>query len=339
MTDPASPTCRRARGLGGRPCLSRRTLLTAALAAPALWRVDAGAQAREKIELLIDWKPSPTYAGFYLAQKLGAFERRGLDVTIAVGRGASVSAEEIGRGDRHWIGSSSGAATAIARSRGIAVRSLAVYYRDTPTVIYSLAGSGILRPRDLYGRRIGLVPGSITVEEYRALLAANRLDRKRITEVEVGWDASALLAGKVDALIDYKEITPDQLLAEGRKLAILRLADFGVDCYSLNLIVNAAAWTDPARRATARLIAKALAEGYGMVRDRPAEAARSFMTFFPDLSPRYIELGMADVARELGKPPAGGQTRAGWQATLATLGGLGLLQGPITAGEVAIFSD
>ena len=50
--------------------LPRRALIAAALAAPALAR----AQTREKVELLIDWKPSPTYAGFYLAQKLGAFE-------------------------------------------------------------------------------------------------------------------------------------------------------------------------------------------------------------------------------------------------------------------------
>ena len=316
--------------------LTRRTLIVGALAAPALARAQAPGGAREKAELLIDWKPSPTYAGFYLAQKIGAFERRGLEVTIAVGQGASVSAAEIGRGENHWIGSSSGAATAIARSRGAAMKSLAVYYRDTPTVIYSLATTGILRPQDLYGRRIGLVPGSITVEEYRALLAANGLDRSRIPEVEVGWDARALLDGKVDALIDYKEITPAELSAQGHRLAILRLADFGVDCYSLNLIVSDAAWADPARRATARRIAEALAEGYGAVQAQPAEASRSFIALFPALSPRYVDLGMADVSRELGAPPLGGQTRAGWQATLATLGKLGLLQRPVAVEEVAI---
>jgi ABC-type nitrate/sulfonate/bicarbonate transport system substrate-binding protein len=321
--------------------LPRRTLLSAALAAPMLWRTGARAQAREKVELLIDWKPSPTYAGFFLAQQTGAFERRGLDVEITIGHGASAAAEWIGRGDStgtgNWIGSSSGAATAIARSKGYPVRSLAVYYRDTPTVIYSLAGSGITRPQDLLGRRIGLVPGSTTVDEYRALLAANKLDRSRISEVEVGWDASMLLDGKVDALIDYKEITPAELIAQGRKLDILRLADFGVDCYSLNLIVNDAAWADPKRRPVARKIADALAEAYGIVRERPSAASASFMVFFPALSPRYVELGMADVARELGAPPVGVQTKAGWQKTLATLEGLGLLLRPVTVDEVAIF--
>ncbi len=319
--------------------LARRTLIAAALAAPALWRGPARAQARDRVELLMDWKPSPTYAGFFLAQQTGLFEKRGLEVEIVIGHGASASAEWIGRGDGAWIGSSSGAATGIARSKGAPIRSLAVYYHDTPTVIYSLAGSGILRPQDLPGRRIGLVPGSITVEEYRALLIANGLDRARITEVEVGWDSSALLQGKVDALIDSKEIAPAELMAEGRKLDILRLADFGVDCYSLNLIVNAAAWADPRRRPVARKVAEALAEAYGIVRERPAAASASFMVFFPTISQRYVETGMADVARQLGAPPVGGQTRAGWQKTLATLGGLGLLQQPLVPGEVAIFAD
>lgn len=319
--------------------LPRRTLIATALAAPALWQGRARAQAREKVELLIDWKPSPTYAGFFLAQQTGLFERRGLDVEITIGHGASASAEWIGRGDGTWIGASSGAATAIARSKGAPVRSLAVYYRDTPTVIYSLAGSGILKPQDLLGRRIGLVPGSITVEEYRALLIANGLDRARITEVGVGWDASELVQGKVDALIDYREIAPAELIAQGRKLEILRLADFGVDCYSLNLIVNAAAWADPKRRPVARKLTEALAEAYNIVRERPDAAAASFMVFFPAMSRRYVELGMADVARQLGAPPVGAQTRAGWQKTLATLGSLGLLQQPLTPGEVAIFAD
>ena len=221
-------------------------------------------------------------------------------------------------------------------SRGAAIRSLAVYYRDTPTVIYSLPERPILRPQDLLGRRIGLVPGSITVEEYRALLIANRLDRARITEVEVGWDSRALLDGKVDALIDYKEITPAELLSGGTKLATLRLAAFGVRCYSLNLIVNDAAWADPARRGAAERIAAALVDGYNFVHGQPAQAAASFAPLFPRLSPLYVKQGMADVARQLGTPPVGVQTREGWQATLATLTDLGLLARPVTVDEVAI---
>jgi ABC-type nitrate/sulfonate/bicarbonate transport system substrate-binding protein len=177
--------------------LTRRTLLAAAAAVPALKTAKA-AGPLERVDLLIDWKPAPTYAGFYVARESGAFERRGLDVRIAEGRGASVSTEVIGAGQEHWIGSASGAATAIGRSKGQPVKSLAVYYRDTPTVLYSRTEKPIAAPQDLYGKKIGLVSGSITVEEYRGFLAASKLKRSKITEIAVGWDATPLLSGEVD---------------------------------------------------------------------------------------------------------------------------------------------
>src|SRR5205807_3908925 len=90
--------------------------------------------------------------------------------------------------------------------------------------------------------------GRVTLDEYRALRAANRIDRCKIKEIEVGWDARALLEGKVDALIDYEEIVPAELIAQGRKIAVLRFADFGVRIYSLNLIVNEMAWLEPDRQ-------------------------------------------------------------------------------------------
>lgn len=316
--------------------LGRRTFLTAGVAAPALVPALGRGKSLDKVDLLLDWKPAPTYAGFYIARDMGAFARRGLDVRLVEGRGASAAAATVGKGREHWIGSSSGAATAIGRAREQAVRSLAVYYRRTPTVIYSRAGDHIDAPRDLYGKKIGLVPGSVTVEEYRALLIANRLDRKRITEVEVDWSAKALLEHKVDALIDYEEITPAELLADGRKITILRLADFGVRLYSLNLIVNDAAWNDPPRRAVARRIAEAMQEGYGVVRDHPRDAAAIYKRLFPDIGARYVDLSMVTVGRQLGTLPIGLQTRAGWEDTLKMLTSLGLLARPVSPEEVAI---
>jgi len=315
--------------------LSRRSLLatvTAAPLTPAVMR----AQSLQHVDLLIDWKPAPTYAGFYIARETGAFERRRLDVRIVEGRGATVAAEMVGNSKEYWISSSSAAATAIGRSKDLPIRSLAVYYRRTPTVLYSRAEDRIDAPRDLVGKRVGLVPGSVTIDEYRALLAANRIDRSRIKELAVDWDAKALLEGKVDALIDYEEIEPAELIAQGRKITVLRFADFGVRIYSMNLIVNEMAWMEPDRQSIARKIAEAVQEGYQLVRDRPADAAEIFGKRFPDLAPRYVEVSMQIVARQLGVP-IGSQTRLGWEDTLKALSSLGLLARAVSAEEVAIY--
>ncbi len=317
---------------------SRRMVLASALASlfPAPAIAQSAPDVPQKVEILLDWKALPTFSGFYLAREMGAFERRGLEVTFAETQGAISSAEMIGSGKPYWIGSSSGVATAIGRSRGQPIKSLAVYYAKTPTVIYSRGEDRIAHPRDLYGKTLGLVPGSITNEEFRALVAANRLDRSRIKEITVGWSAYDLVEKKVDALIDYDEMAPSMLIAEGRRITMIRLSDFGVKAYSLNLIVNDAAWADPARREIARNVQEAVQEGYNMVRERPADAASNFSRIFPRLAPRYVDRSTATVSQQLAGPPTGQQTRAGWEATINTLETLGLLAKPITVDEVAI---
>jgi ABC-type nitrate/sulfonate/bicarbonate transport system substrate-binding protein len=269
---------------------------------------------------------------------MGAFERRGLDVKFAETQGALSSAAMIGEGKPYWIGSSSGIATAIGVSKGQPIKSLAVYYPKTPTVIFTRTEDRIAHPRDLYGKTLGLVPGSITNEELRAMLAANKLDRGKITEIPVEWNAYALVEKKVDALIDYDEMAPSELIAEGRRITMIRLSDFGVRAYSLNLIVNNAAWTDPAKRAIAEKIVEAVQEGYNMVKERPGDAALHFSNLFPRLAPRYVDRSTVTVAAQLSGPPTGIQTRAGWEATIKTLESLNLLAKPITVDDVAILN-
>lgn len=317
---------------------SRRLVLAAALAllCPLPVLAQPAPDALQKVEILLDWKALPTFAGFYLAREMGAFERRGLEVAFAETQGAISSAEMIGSGQQYWIGSSSGIATAIGRSKGVPVKSLAVYYAKTPTAIYTRGEDRIAHPRDLYGKTLGLVPGSITNEEFRALIAANKLDRSKIKETTVSWNAYDLVEKKVDALIDYDEMAPSELIAEGRRITMIRLSDFGVRAYSLNLIVNDAAWADPAKREIARKIEEAVQEGYNMVRERPGDAALHFSRLFPRLAPRYVDRSMATVSQQLSGPPTGQQTRAGWEATIATLESLGLLAKPITVDDVAI---
>jgi ABC-type nitrate/sulfonate/bicarbonate transport system substrate-binding protein len=63
------------------------------------------------------------------------------------------AAQAISQGTKYWIGTSSGTATAIGRSNGLPIKSLAVYYRKTPSAIFSRAEDRIAHPRDLYGKR------------------------------------------------------------------------------------------------------------------------------------------------------------------------------------------
>lgn len=296
----------------------------------------AFAQQLQKVEVLLDWKPLPTYAGFFIAKELGAFERRGLDVTFGEAQGATPAAEAIGEGKQYWIGSSSGTATVLGRAKGLPIKSLAVYYRKTPSAIFTRTEDRIAHPRELYGKKLGIVPGSITNEELRAMFIANKLDLAKVIQVPVQWDPYALLEKKVDALVDYEEMTPAALLSEGRRLLLMRLSDFGLRSYSFNLIVNDAAWASPEKRAIAIKVTEAVQEGYTMVSERPADAASHFSRFFPRLSPNYVTRSMVSVAQQIGHPPVGTQTRAGWEETIRLLTSLNLVTTSLKPDDVAI---
>ena len=75
----------------------------------------------------------------------------------------------------------------------------------------------------------------------------NRLDPDSFQRSTVDWSPTALVDRKVDALVDYEEMGPSELIAEGRRITMIRLADFGVRLYSLNLVVGDAAWADAYR--------------------------------------------------------------------------------------------
>ncbi len=287
-----------------------------------------------KVSLLIDWKAEPTYAGFYLAKAKGFYKNHGIDIEIVEGNGATTSAQIIGEGSTYFIGSCSGEATAIARSKGIPVRSVAVFYPNVPTVLYSRGDTPIRRPEDMLGKRIGLIAGSVTVDEYKGVIAANKIDRSKITEVGTGFDVAPLLAKQVDGLMNYEELTPVELRLKGYDIVTMRFSDFGLKAYSLNLIVNENNLeSDPT---TIRAITEATIEGYEFLRSNPDEAARIFAEINPERDPNYVRESIRIVAKLLGPDKVGKQSRQGWAETVTTLRSLNLLKNNIDAESVYV---
>jgi len=287
-----------------------------------------------RVQFLLDWTIEPNYVGFILAQEKGFFAKRGIDVVLQEGTGGSIATQAVAVGTPYIIGSSSGGATAIGRSRGLHVRSLAVIFPNITTVIISRSDNPIRKPSDLIGRTIGLVSGSVTVDEYRALLRAAGIDRAKVKEVGVSVDPAPLLTGQVDALIDYGDQMPAALIAKGAPITIMKLSDFGVRQYGLNIIANDAALAGPTA-ATVRKVVEAIEEGYDFARAHPAEAVDVFMKRFPQRDQAYVERSIRMVVAELGTDKVGTQTREGWLHTIESLDQLGLLVNPIDVNDVA----
>ncbi len=289
-----------------------------------------------RIKILLDWKAEPTYAGFFIAREKGYFDdlrNQGFEIEIIEGSGATTAAQIMGASDTYILASCSGEATAIAVSKGIPIKSLAVLYPNVPTVLYSREDTPISKPADMIGRTIGLIDGSITVDEYRGILAANGIDASKIKEVHIGWDVAPLLTKKVDGLMNYEELTPVELRLQDHPIRVMRFAEYGLKAYSLNLIANSrglASTPDTIKKLVADII-----RGYEFVRLNPAESAQIFSRLYPEKNKDYVRESMKIVGRLLGDGEIGRQTTQGWNDTIKTLADLRLLGKNVSVDDVA----
>ena len=261
--------------------------------------------ALEKIKILIDWQAVPTYIGVYFAKSEGLFEKAGFDAEIVQSWGANQAVSAVASG-QYLIGTSAGGATVLGVDRGREILSTGVLCQKITSTVYGLATNGINKPQDLYGKTIGMWAGSIVVNEFQAFAKLNSVDRSKIKEVLIsGGDIEPLKAGALDAVLNYLEqsptliqLDPDVPIMNGRKANIIRLADYGVKGYGLNIITSKSAWSN--NRQKVQALTNAIIGGYRMGLENPDAAVKAFLRIFPEKNPEYVRAGWKVVCGYLG---------------------------------------
>ena len=287
-------------------------------------------EALEPFRFLIDWRAEPTYIGVYLARETGGFRRLGLDVEVVESSGADAAAAAVAAG-RYRMATASGGATVTAVGRGAPLVSTAVIYQELPTVVYGLAAQDVDAPSDLAGKRVGIYPDSTNRHEFAVLLSVAGMRGEDVETVPIdGPDVPLILSGRLDAAVNYTEMSPTELALQAETFQ-LGLAAHGVDAYGLNVIASRAAYDDD--RDLIEGLTAAVVEGYrSACADRPA-AARVFLELFPERDPRYVDASLARVCALVGDE-IGLQTAAGWRATIDVYAAAGLLDRPIEPADV-----
>lgn len=168
--------------------------------------------------------PSVQFAQFYRAQQQGYYRDAGLAVTFQhqidpqlitlLGQGAV----DIGMAD--------GTSVIAARAQGIPVRYAASVYARFPSVVITLADSGIATPSDLRGRSLG-IPGRFGSSwiMLQALLASAGLtpDDLTIRDYPDFGQAVGLRERQVDAATGFANNEPVQLALDGIETNVLRV--------------------------------------------------------------------------------------------------------------------
>ena len=194
------------------------------------------------LKLALDWYPNANHLGLFIAQEKGYFRQENLDVTLYTPVDPSTVLQTVGSGTDAF-GISYQPDVLLARAQGCPWSPWPVWYRTLNSVI-ALKSSGITRPRDLVGKKVGY-PAIPTNEPLLGtmLKADGARGLQDIELVNVGFDlVPALISRRVDAVVGAYW-THESILLEnqGHPVHIMRVEEWGVPdatswCWSLTKV-------------------------------------------------------------------------------------------------------
>ncbi len=219
---------------------TRRSLLWAATAAATLLALPA--QAQTPIKFQLDWRFEGPAALFLGAAAKGHYKAAGLDVTIDAGNGSGGTVQRVASGT-YDIGFADLAAlmefhanNPDAPNKPVAVM---MVYNNTPAAVLTLKKSGITKPADLNGKKVGAPVFDAGRRAFPIFQKANGIGSVVWTTMDPPLRETMLARGDVDAITGFSFTSLLNLEARGVKaedIVILPYPAYGVRLYG-NVII------------------------------------------------------------------------------------------------------
>lgn len=302
--------------------MSNRLVVLALTAALAVVLACGGGDEPERVEvsLALDWFPNSNHAGIFEAIDRGYFADEGLDVNVYTPSDPSTILQTVGVG-RDDFGISYQPDLLQARSEGIPVVSVMGIVQHPLNSVMALTDSGIGRPGDLRGKRVGHPNIPSNRGMLATMLAEDGLSIDDVELIDVGFNlVPALLGGTVDAVIGAYWTHESILMElEGHSVNIMRMEEWGVpDFYELILVVNEE--TLEQRATMIEGFVHAMRRGFEAAYADPQGSITTLLKVHPDTVNEELERRGVDVLRPMwtdGAPVIGWQDANRWESFTA----------------------
>ena len=214
---------------------------TAALAVAAAL---GSAHAETAIKFQLDWRFEGPAALFLQPAAKGYFKAAGLDVTIDSGNGSGGTVTRVASGT-YDMGFADMAAlmefhanNPDAPNKPVAVM---MVYNNTPAAVLALKKSGITKPADLNGKKLGAPVFDAGRKGFPIFQKANSVTNVTWTSMDPPLRETMLVRGDIDAITGFGFTSLLNLEARGVKAAdvvVMPYADHGVKLYGNAIIAS-----------------------------------------------------------------------------------------------------
>lgn len=251
--------------------VSRRALLLAGLAAPALLACSrgggggGGASGKAKVKLALNWVPEPEFGGFYAARESGAFAKENLDVEILGGGPGSPVMQMVATGQAEF-GVAGADEILVARARGADVLPIFATFQTFPQCIMTQAARGAKSLADVFaGGTLAIEPGV----PYAAYLKKKYgFDKVKIVPYDGG--VARFVAEKDYAQQCFVTAEPIAARQKGAEPTVFLVADEGFNPYAAVVITSRKLWQE--KPDLARAFRRASQAGWRAYLDDPRPA-------------------------------------------------------------------
>ena len=301
--------------------------LAAVTAAMALGAVQVQAQALTPVKFQLDWRFEGPAALFLVPVAKGQFKQAGLDVTVDAGNGSGGTVTRVASGS-YDIGFADLASlmefhanNPEAPNKPVAVM---MVYNNTPASVMALKKSGITKPADLAGKKLGAPVFDAGRRAFPIFAKANNVGNVQWTAMDPPLRETMLVRGDIDAITGFTFTSLLNLEARGVKAAdvvVLPYPDYGVKLYGNVIIVSPKFLKEKPEAVKAFL--SAFAKGAKEVLANPAAAVETVKArdgiVNSELETRRLKLAIDTVINSPDARAEGfGQVNAGRLALMAS---------------------
>jgi NitT/TauT family transport system substrate-binding protein len=200
------------------------------------------AHAQTPVKFQLDWRFEGPAALFLQSEAKGYYKAAGLNVSIDAGTGSAASVTRVASGayDMGFTDMASimefHANNPDAPNKPVAVM---VVYNNTPAAVVALKKSGISKPADLSGKKLGAPVFDAGRKAFPIFEKTNKVSNVAWTTMDPPLRETMLIRGDVDAITGFSFTSLLSLEARGIKaeeVVMLPFADNGVKIYG-NVII------------------------------------------------------------------------------------------------------